>query len=688
MSGAGREGVPRWAGPPTIRSVSAAMVDQERFEELPSWPPDVFALVDRVLDASESYRFVVSPPRGVEIAPSVGVAAAAARQWWELLDGQPGALPEPIAGPWGIVRDAFDVEIESLSAGEAWPVTQALLSLYAIADEACAGLGSSAAVAAGPGCLFRARARELLAESGSLSTFPSGQLRVLPRCRTSIGGISMRSLSRHVCVRGPQVDVEWHRMLSRPTNVAVPEAHANAVLFPWPLRVRARDFRKVEYSLPTMDVSRTGFFWFDQDEPLDLERVDAVLRAAIDEAGTVDIVAFPECAVLPGEIEPLEELLTRYGVWGLFTGVREPPEGDAALGGNWVHVGVRQADVWRHAQQHKHHRWRLDGRQIAQYHLGGALSPDVNWWEAISIPRRSLQIIDHGAVVFTTLVCEDLARLEPVADLVRSIGPSLVITLLLDGPQLGSRWTARYASVLADDPGSAVITLTSYGMARRSRPPNREPSSVIGLWKDPSGELTEITLAPGADAVLLASHVTIGGCRTADGRTHPATTRTLSLGGIQSLFATSAPPDVGDRLPARRSVDESQALRTLDEREVSKATSWAEAVAEAVVVGPDALKELFTAASATDWRDALGLPRPSRLFVHAMDALRGELEEHPTISDLIAAAAHLRTLANPASVMTGIILGIALEQRLIAEVAAGRLPPDVLGLFAAEAATF
>src|SRR5579863_4957147 len=151
MNGVDPGGVRTWSRASTIRSVIAATVDEERLEYLASWPPDVFALVDRVLDASESYRFVVSPPPGIEVASSVGVAAAAARQWWERIDGQPGAWPESVAGPWSVVRNALDVEIEALSTGDAWPVTQALLSLYAIADEACAGLGSSAAVAAGPG---------------------------------------------------------------------------------------------------------------------------------------------------------------------------------------------------------------------------------------------------------------------------------------------------------------------------------------------------------------------------------------------------------------------------------------------------------------------------------------------------------------------------------------------------------
>jgi hypothetical protein len=129
-------------------------------------------------------------------------------------------------------------------------------------------------------------------------------------------------------------------------------------------------------------------------------------------------------------------------------------------------------------------------------------------------------------------------------------------------------------------------------------------------------------------------------------------------------------------------------LRALDEREVSKATSWAEAIAEAVVVGPDTVNALIAAANATDWRGPLGLPRPSLLFVQAIEALRNELDERPTIEDLLAAATRLRKAGDPAAIMTGIIVGIALEQRLIAEVAAGRLAPSTLGLLASDLHAF
>ena len=41
-----------------------------------------------------------------------------------------------------------------------------------------------------------------------------------------------------------------------------------------------------------------------------------------------------------------------------------------------------------------------------------------------------------------------------------AIGPNLVFTLLMNGPQLKTRWPARYAKILADDPGSSVLSIT------------------------------------------------------------------------------------------------------------------------------------------------------------------------------------------------------------------------------------
>lgn len=66
---------------------------------------------------------------------------------------------------------------------------EALLTLHTIADEACAGLFVALDRSDGQGCLCRARGRELLARTGSLSRFLRTQmLRVLPKVTTPPNG--------------------------------------------------------------------------------------------------------------------------------------------------------------------------------------------------------------------------------------------------------------------------------------------------------------------------------------------------------------------------------------------------------------------------------------------------------------------------------------------------------------------
>jgi hypothetical protein len=247
--------------------------------------------------------------------------------------------------------------------------------------------------------------------------------------------------------------------------------------------------------------------------------VDRLLVAALDEVERVDVVVLPESAVDEDEIDGLEALVGSHGVQGLIAGVRGHSEQPGQFPGNWVHLAVSTGEQWARFRQHKHHRWSLDEDQIHQYNLGGALHPRLRWWEAMEVPRRSVQFVDVGeGGTVVALVCEDLAQIDDVAEVVRSVGPMIVITPLLDGPQLRSRWAARYASVLADDPGSAVLTLTSLGMAQRCRPQGREPSDVIALWKDPGRGTREIPLEAGAQGVLLSANTGRAARRSFDGR--------------------------------------------------------------------------------------------------------------------------------------------------------------------------
>jgi hypothetical protein len=488
---------------PTPASIWRAVAHAEIDAGLLEWPPDLFALTDLILECSEAYRFALSPPPGAQWPPAripgwAGAVVDAGRQWSAWLEDRGRAIPDLLAQEWAVLTEAAGSAITNLTEAHDWRLCEAALTLHAIADEACAGLAVALDAGDGDGLLYRARGRELLVRTGSLARVPSGLLRVLPKVLTPANGTSLRSLSRYASVHRPGVEMRWHKVRGRRPGSQPYDRGVNYLLLPWPLRVRESDFRPLAGSVHNLAKEPFGFFEFVPSERLDLDLVDRVLVAAREEVGLVNVVVLPESAVDESELAPLEALLERHGVIGLIAGVRRRAKGPGRLARNWVQIAVSNGEQWVHIRQSKHHRWSLDEQQVYQYHLGGALHPRVRWWEAMEVPRRSVQLVEAGGAALVALVCEDLAQIDDVADVLRSVGPTIVVTPLLDGPQLSSRWTERYASVLADDPGSAVLTLTSFGMVRRSRPRGQSSSDVVALWKDPGRGTREIPLEDGA----------------------------------------------------------------------------------------------------------------------------------------------------------------------------------------------
>ena len=631
---------------PTPASTWQAVVGRPIMDELLEWPPDLFALTEVILERSEAYRFLLSPPGGMEWPPNrfpnwSDAVVQAGRQWSVWIEDRHGTVPDILAEEWSVFRDRAAMPLEHLAEGHDWRMCEALLTLHAIADEACAGLGIALDRSDGKGCIYRARGRELLGRTGSLSRVESYFLRVLPKVRTPPNGTSLRSFSRYACVRGPSVEARWSKVPARRTGTDPRARHANLLLLPWPLRVRESDFRPLEGSVQRLAKEPFGFFEFAPSERLDLDLVSRMIVAAREEVDSVDVVVLPESAVDESDVNDLEALLDRHGVISLITGVRQRSTQPGQMPGNWVHIGFSPrlekgrplpnstGEQWFHIRQNKHHRWSLDEGQIYQYHLGGALHPHVRWWEAMDVPRRSIQFIELGdEITLVSLVCEDLAQIDDVAEVIRSVGPTVVVTPLLDGPQLPSRWAARYASVLADDPGSAVLTLTSFGMVQRCRPNGRDSSPVVALWKDPVRGTREIPLEAGAQGVLLTVCGELATRRSADGRwpvdnvthyfdvaVHQVRASTASSESLDSRFGT-------------------QSSRVLEVDELTILTGWAQAVAEAVGYAPECVEALLANAHASaPWRAAFGIAKPSPQLSEAIASIGRAVRAATTSGD-------------------------------------------------------
>lgn len=171
---------------------------------------------------------------------------------------------------------------------------------------------------------------------------------------------------------------------------------------------------------------------------------------------------------------------------------------------------------------------------------------------------------------------------------------------------------ARYASVLADDPGCSVLTLSSLGMVQRSRPAGKPASPIVAMWKDPVRGLREIPLESGAQGILLTVCSDLATRRTSDGRSLiDNTTRCFDV-AVHQVRSTGemAMEDLTLERPG-------QAI--LDVRDLSVLSGWAEAIAEASTISCQLLDQVVEAASPEGlWRSSMKITKPSQPLTKAL----------------------------------------------------------------------
>jgi hypothetical protein len=468
-----------------------------------------------------------------------------------------------------------------------WPLFVSVMSLHAIADEAGLGWGTHKSQQFNPKPEDNEKhlrdllhfVEALLDEHGTLALTPPDLCRVLPKRHTPTVGMTLRNLSLNLAFHQSSVIVKWHQQGQGFTRegeeLKGPLSSMSILLLPWPLRIDGKDFQAQKRSphvggRNSQEPDEQGdhrYFSYTRcaDGSALTAYVERAIREAKKETDSVDMVILPELAVTPDELDDFEAVLKHGHVLAYVTGVRGGMRNGLQVNAVYCRTWepVKDGRCWppyrserppssygpkfgpcagkgnpeRHEVQYKHHRWCLTSSQITQHQLGGVLSPVYDWWEGIFLDgQRSVRFVNIGGeITFCPLICEDLARQEPIGDLIRAVGPSLVVAILLDGPQIPERWSARYASVLADDPGSAVVTLTSLGMVNRCKTwPPRE-SRAIALWSDGVGPPRAIELDKDADAVLLSVAVTSKREVSADGREDGIPTNRATLGGVHQI---------------------------------------------------------------------------------------------------------------------------------------------------------
>jgi hypothetical protein len=559
----------------TIRAAMQRLRQTGRDAWFLSWPPDLFALTSTILRASDAYRLIVSVPTDKTWPPSRdwdSDVRSTARTWLVALgkvlppsnrfadfELSSGTTSEKLRGWFDQVLDKGDIDVLELGDPKHWDCLVAVVSLHAIADEAGAYLANEATWgnadgSPAPQVEVLLRYRTMLGEHGSLARIPTTTCRVVPKAVAPRSGVTVRGLSANLAMLNPLVDVQWHRLSLSTETLSPTNQGANILLLPWPERVHAADFEPVDdpAGRPGMNPERYGYFRFRPSERLEgaelAEALGNMFEAAGRDGERADIVILPEAALDEQGAEIAREVARDQRVKLLVTGVQQAGKGnehdDNVVQFSWYPHADATGTLACKAEQSKHHRWYLDGAQVAQYQLGSVLGRRRVWWERISIQRRRQMVLETGAgfgsMLITPLICEDLARQEPIGDLLRTLGPSLVFALLLDGPQLKSRWPGHYACVLADDPGSAVLTLTSLGMVQRSHADGHPLSRIVALWKDGRGTFREIEIAPEARGVLLRVELAPERTTLADGREHEHGANVLRLAQVIQVHPTRA----------------------------------------------------------------------------------------------------------------------------------------------------
>ena len=532
-----------------------------------AWPPDLFALTSSILTTTGLYRHaVISLPEGsLPEYPHLDWNGDEGRrivaEWYEWIQDPTRNLPAPLA-QWRSIVFAEGAVLECANDGrvtapgtptpsggsgpESAPeyscqLCHAVLGLHAAADQACRAFGM---LANRPEpSLLKFLANVHLAVVGTLSRIPKRHGIVLPKSRTPQRGLTLRSFSHNLTFHRSEVAVQWRAIpwVNREDN----ENTINILAVPLPLAVDATDFVPVDNPNSEAGARNFQYFAYRPEASLPEETIRSLFAAASREVRHLHAIVFPELALDWSGLARIKEMVLDIALHAesdhqlplIISGIRARDGREV----NQIVLSTFLLNRWYDLVQDKHHRWKLTASQIRQYSLSGSLSVRNQWWEAAPLPPRRLTfLVPNGWLSLCPLICEDLAQLEPVSDIIRGVGPTLVLATLMDGPQLPHRWAARYVGVLADDPGSSTLTVTSLGMARRYWVDGQTAEdTTAAMWKDDSSGHRPIRF-DGMQGALLTLNAEWKEEFTADGR---ADGQAAAVFALQNVKMLSAPPE-------------------------------------------------------------------------------------------------------------------------------------------------
>lgn len=535
----------------------------------PIWPPDLFAVIGTIVDRSGCYT-EASPDRNnlpSHLTYLSEVKALAAAWGIGMLD-----VPPKVQLLWQtLISECGTLPLSEVTKNSL--AVAVLLQLFAIADEACAGMGWDSNTGGNTVnefiryVLFNATDPSLLGGFPPLPYWPNSlcgmvspdHVVVLPKSITTSKGCTIRSLSHHLALLPCRTMLEPEWLVSTRHPDPSDKDELRLLLVPFPYDIPKSSFKLTFPRTPMLGKAyHPAFFslrprWLSvgkarrvDGKSLAVNLVKPLIRRAKRQAGgkTPHGIVLPECALTPEVANDLVAELAGSGIEFLITGVLDDNKKTGQTfnkARTYVIVNRNRALV---REQNKHHRWRVDREQAKSYGLTLDNDPDNGqWWEDIDVTSRKLPFYAvREDMSMVTLICEDLARMEPAMNAIRAVGPNLVVALLMDGPQLGHRWPARYASVLADEPGCAVLSLTCAATVDMSndryyKDTGTTSSRTVARWTQSAegGKSVNINLDPEHQGVLLTLKSSPKHQTTLDNRGDEGQSRELSHASNVSL---------------------------------------------------------------------------------------------------------------------------------------------------------
>jgi hypothetical protein len=524
--------------PETIKDVISYLMPAALSGTMPLWPPDAFAVAAAILKRSGAYREVANvwPPKGYADTDDWHNKVHAISEEWRTACENKRDLPTTVGVWWNtiILRECTKTADILLDRD----LFDALVGIVASADQASRSFGFTSCKKASAKLAERATGN--LSRNTLCELIDSSRVRVMPKAHNPVSGMTLRSLTHNLAL--------WDRTEVEPSwnNVILPgfaEDGIHLLLLPWPLTIKPNAFHKAPSNYGLRLPKRVDLFEYDISfQASDVERAIELIKEAERTVGKVHGVILPEVSMSIDHFKDMQQKAQAvFDIPLLIAGIGGPNASKLGTNGVAISTDADEDPI----TQSKHHRWRLDHEQAKSYGISHCLpeKPENGaWWEGIHIEDRTCVFFNaNDWMAFCVLICEDLARQDPLSEMVRSVGPNLVIALLLDGPQISDRWPAHYATVLADDPRSSVLTLTSAGMVDLARSQFGGGPRSIGLWKDAiTRKNQKINLEPGSEAIVLRLRGETRKEWTVDGRNDGGRTDYLRLIGIYQISPPSA----------------------------------------------------------------------------------------------------------------------------------------------------